>query len=997
MRGKDLLFSISLLFIILLLTSVSALDSAWEKGYYNISGDRSTSATIYNEGNSQIVYPIFYEYNNYPLSTRYLRYVKWENDHLAIQEITHNPDGLTYNDLGLKTWKLDNLGKAHAIYVDGRQTNPGELDELQLFHTWYESGEWKKEKISNVVDFRAGGTRYSWEVSINFDSSNNIYIVYPTRNQITGNTKIIYAKRTGLNNWINEVVKSYDSLIPIYSLNLEIDSIGQPHILFVEQFLNDINGLTLSVGQNFTFPYQNLMYGFKTSTTSQWQTSVIDVGNKTVGKIDGIASLINRKYDLFPNINLALDSHNQPHIAYEKFHYQNGQNVYSWDELIYMNKTNEAWKNERILISRTSCGGSRIACADHFCPINIERCTAHGGASPITAIDDTMVMRYISMAIDNLDKVHIAYFYNKNLTYGYYQSGSWNTKVIESMPNPFPVTPTNIKINPLTGRLVVFASGIFDNTYYFTPKSIVAETCPNNQIIMKLSAATNAHGAKWNDATYPVSICYDTIFGKQYTPATGEQVHDTNGKVIYLSDRTNAHASVTNKEGYIPISFGNLTCRSTTGSCNINGEKLVVSLSGLTNAHIANDSSYGIKICCSPTGIQPTNTCGNGRIDPGEECDGSLLPFTSCLNHVDLCTGGSVLCYPSGYIDNGVNKECKLNINACTGCQASGICGDGVINNLYERCDGTNLNGLTCSSFNLLGTELRCNAPGTPLNCTFDTSGCIAPGGTCNNNGQCNTGENCQCGDCYGEPANCGDGQICNEITPRICIPYVSPSIAIIKPTVVEDINGWPKYKVGEVISFEQISKGSRELNVTWNFGNESGKTFTNCLSSGNCNTTGKYSLQAHYIITATAIENKYPDNKAVNKTDILVYKEGINVFAIISNPGFNENIEGGRPVYFNGNKSFVANCSLTCQTGKTCYDAGINNPLKCYNLEIPPQNYNFWFDWAITRLNPEPSRESITGIWNGDDNYSKYVEFNKQVGRPGNYFVSLRVGYEAR
>jgi hypothetical protein len=411
--------------------------------------------------------------------------------------------------------------------------------------------------------------------------------------------------------------------------------------------------------------------------------------------------------------------------------------------------------------------------------------------------------------------------------------------------------------------LISFSSAVFD--------------CADNQTIVRLSSATNAHGALWNISTYTTKICYESIFGQNYTFTAVENPHlckDNKNLVVKLSGDTNAHAGDTASSYSKNICYGNLICRSTTGSCNSVSEKLIVSLSGSTNAHLANDNSYGLKICCS-----------NGQV-------------------------------------------------------------------VVE---------------------------------------------VCNNNGVCNSdsGEGCGCEDCAGEHDSCpGENQICNAFTDSPeCVEYESPSIAIIKPTVADDPANWPKYKVGETVSFEQVSKGTRDLNVTWNFGNGTSKTFTDCLTGGNCNTTGKYTQQAHYTITAKATEKKYSENYAVNKTEILVYKEGINVFAIISRPSFNEQIGGGEPVYFNGNRSFAANCSLTCAVGKECYNVGAQNPLKCFNFEIPPQSYNFWFNWTITRLNPEPAHENIVGKWN--DGYTSYVEFNHLVGRPGNYFVSLKVGYE--
>ena len=71
---------------------------------------------------------------------------------------------------------------------------------------------------------------------------------------------------------------------------------------------------------------------------------------------------------------------------------------------------------------------------------------------------------------------------------------------------------------------------------------VSAETCsiqascnPDNTV-MKLSAATNAHGEVWNGANYNQYVCCDF---------TGTHTCDTPGnRVLKLSAATNAHAEI---------------------------------------------------------------------------------------------------------------------------------------------------------------------------------------------------------------------------------------------------------------------------------------------------------------------------------------------------------------------------------------------------------------------------------------------------------------------
>jgi hypothetical protein len=121
-----------------------------------------------------------------------------------------------------------------------------------------------------------------------------------------------------------------------------------------------------------------------------------------------------------------------------------------------------------------------------------------------------------------------------------------------------------------------------------------------DQIILKLSSITNAHGEFYNGTTYPIEICYDTIFG---SPGDGDRTCQPNGenKVLGLSSITNAHAEGPSQDVYpIDVCYGNLSCRATTNDC-ITGEERVLSLSSITNAHLASDSSpYPYNICCTP-------------------------------------------------------------------------------------------------------------------------------------------------------------------------------------------------------------------------------------------------------------------------------------------------------------------------------------------------------------------------------------------------------------
>jgi formylglycine-generating enzyme required for sulfatase activity len=110
--------------------------------------------------------------------------------------------------------------------------------------------------------------------------------------------------------------------------------------------------------------------------------------------------------------------------------------------------------------------------------------------------------------------------------------------------------------------------------------------------------------------------------------------------------------------------------------------------------------------CKSDCSFDKSACCGDGTIGGTEECDGSQLGGKNCV--ALGCLGGQL----------GCDSSCTFEKIKCTVCS----CGDGVID-VGEECDKTNLNGKTCSTFGFTGTGLACR-----LDCTFDKSGCCGDG-----------------------------------------------------------------------------------------------------------------------------------------------------------------------------------------------------------------------------------------------------------------------------
>lgn len=102
-------------------------------------------------------------------------------------------------------------------------------------------------------------------------------------------------------------------------------------------------------------------------------------------------------------------------------------------------------------------------------------------------------------------------------------------------------------------------------------------------------------------------------------------------------------------------------------------------------------------------------TCGNGAIDPPEQCDGAALGGATCAS-VGFAAGGTLTC----------TAGCAFDTHACRPSELP-TCGNGVVNG-SEQCDGAALGGATCTSLGYsLGGTLGCTA-----GCAFDTHGCAS-------------------------------------------------------------------------------------------------------------------------------------------------------------------------------------------------------------------------------------------------------------------------------
>ncbi|GIU69234.1 MAG: hypothetical protein KatS3mg002_0470 [Candidatus Woesearchaeota archaeon] len=135
--------------------------------------------------------------------------------------------------------------------------------------------------------------------------------------------------------------------------------------------------------------------------------------------------------------------------------------------------------------------------------------------------------------------------------------------------------------------------------------------------------------------------------------------------------------------------------------------------------------------------------CGNNIREGLEECDGPDLGNVKCTD-IRRYIGGNLSCFPKEHPD-----RCTFNkINCDLG---FGYCGDGIINNFLEQCDGDSWGRISkqpnegCRQFGFAGGTLRCYPPFSDHQCMFDTSGCIdnSPLNRCGD-GILQSGEQCE-------------------------------------------------------------------------------------------------------------------------------------------------------------------------------------------------------------------------------------------------------------
>ncbi len=116
---------------------------------------------------------------------------------------------------------------------------------------------------------------------------------------------------------------------------------------------------------------------------------------------------------------------------------------------------------------------------------------------------------------------------------------------------------------------------------------------------------------------------------------------------------------------------------------------------------------------CTKNGVPAGGSCGDGYLNPGEQCipNENFTAYGIFCKSFDSFINGTLNC----------NANCRIDIS---GCRRANVCGDGVTDPL-EQCDFTGT--INCTSIDSTiynGGTATCHGPGNPQACTYDTSKC---------------------------------------------------------------------------------------------------------------------------------------------------------------------------------------------------------------------------------------------------------------------------------
>lgn len=262
---------------------------------------------------------------------------------------------------------------------------------------------------------------------------------------------------------------------------------------------------------------------------------------------------------------------------------------------------------------------------------------------------------------------------------------------------------------------IALSGGIYALSFSVDPLSNNA--CPDGKTkILGFSDSANAHGELAGQNNYEYGLCTDF---------PGDLTCTEDNKIIGLSDSTNAHGEVPELTNYgNPVCYDSVRCINVTGSGSVGDYDLpVLSLSGYTNAHLANASHYNTKIYCLVEGTPYAQWIGK----QGQQIDKLVFePGTTSVGLVfknsGLSQGTTVMfdIYEKGLFDDEINSlsaEVDENGKASTSWIIPASLSDGDV--IYFEVDGVGSEDLELIEFS--GEEITaCGDYTDEQSCTDD-------------------------------------------------------------------------------------------------------------------------------------------------------------------------------------------------------------------------------------------------------------------------------------
>ena len=228
-----------------------------------------------------------------------------------------------------------------------------------------------------------------------------------------------------------------------------------------------------------------------------------------------------------------------------------------------------------------------------------------------------------------------------------------------SMPAPFDVRMQNgvTKQLPQPDDLVIFSKGAADQVGHI---AVVRKVTADQVFLIQQNVRHNAI-----DANYPLKLKLHPDGAVELTDAGGALAKYAVSGWIRSSSLDAFDCS---KGGDCPDDFTCVNGKCQIGSGTQCGDGIISppeqcdgnNLNGKSCAGLSfGGGSLACKVDCSfdTAGCTPTATCGDGNIDAGEQCDGGNLNGKSCTSLGMGFTGGSLSCNPG---------SCTFNTAGCT-------------------------------------------------------------------------------------------------------------------------------------------------------------------------------------------------------------------------------------------------------------------------------------------------------------------------------------------